>query len=228
MCGRYALLSDPEEIRQRFGLKEIPGVSPRFNVCPGQMMPVILSENPATAVLAKWGLIPSWAKDPNIGYRMINARAESISDKPAFRQSLKFRRCLIPATGFYEWMHVDREKIPYYFSLADSKIFAFAGLYDRWSDAEGKQLLTFTIITTEPSSVVRQVHDRMPVILPPETESDWLDISITDRTVPDKMLFSRMKPDLHFYQVSKDVNNPENDSSDLIIPELNHVVDKLF
>lgn len=137
------------------------------------------------AVLMRWGLIPSWAKDPKIGYKMINARSESILEKPSFKKPFLSQRCLIPASGFYEWQHLDNKKIPYYFKLKDQDLFAFAGLYDEWKDPEGYPLKTFTIITTEPNEVVAPIHNRMPVILPEKSEDIWLDHTISD---PQKLL----------------------------------------
>ncbi len=193
-------------------------LEPRYNVAPGAMMPVIVKgEEENTVKSMKWGLIPFWAKDPKIGYKMINARAEDIDKKPSFRKPIKTQRCLVPASGFYEWKKTDGGKsIPYYFYLKNQKLFSFAGLFDVWKDAEGYPLYTYTIITTQPNEVVSPVHNRMPAILSPDDEQRWSDNSISD---PEKIL-PLIKPystgDMETYEVSTLVNTPFLDSPNLI------------
>lgn len=220
MCGRYALATDSEQVKRRFGLKEAPEVSPRFNVAPGSAMPVILQSDPETAVLARWGLVPFWAKDPKIGYRMINARAESLLAKPAFRRPFASQRCLVPVSGFYEWKTLDepgrKEKIPYYIRVAGESLFAFAGLYDYWTDVEGRKITTFTIITTEPNEKLEKIHNRMPVILPKDKESEWLGRSGQDTAGLSGLLAPFPSARTETYPVSSAVSNPENDGESLI------------
>jgi len=167
MCGRYRLTAKERYIRDHYGLDEDPPWAPRWNIAPTQ--PTI-RQNPKTPIrtfnLARWGLIPYWAKDPSIGFKTINAMSETAAEKPAFREALRRRRCLIPADAFYEWKKVGpREKQAYNFGMIDDSLFAFAGLWDRWRDPAGDVLETCTILTTRPNSLVAGVHDRMPVIL---------------------------------------------------------------
>jgi putative SOS response-associated peptidase YedK len=216
MCGRYALDGNPVAIGKRFGLQvSLRQITPHFNVAPGMMMPIIKLEKEPVAVLAKWGLIPFWATDPRIGYRMINARAETLAEKPAFRKPFISRRCLVPASGFYEWRVFDKEKVPYFIRLKDAELFTFAGLYDIWKDVEGKQLLTFTIITTAPNKLMEPIHNRMPAILTPQSEKDWLNPD----SAPGK-LGEMLKPypekDMTAHPISTHVNNPDNDTREII------------
>lgn len=203
----------------RFGVKEdTPEVEPRFNIAPTQTVPVIVRDDTRKAVTMRWGLVPFWAKDPKIGNRLINARAETVSTKPAFRASLKKRRCIVPTTGFYEWRRDGKTKTPFYVRMKDDSFFGLAGLYDRWQKPDGSSMLTFTIITTSPNSVLEKIHNRMPVILPPEREDTWLG----DGELPSRTLISFFKPYpsklIAAHQVSTDVNNPKNDSPELIRP----------
>ncbi len=172
MCGRYTL-SRTEEIRERFGIQTADiEPKPRFNVCPEQTMPVIVSEEPAHLLPMQWGLVPSWSKEPkNIS---INARIEGILSKPSFRQPIRFGRCLIPACGFYEWKKEVRGKVPHHIRRKDGGLFAFAGLYDTWKAADGIDLRSFAILTTASTSFMAQIHNRMPVILTAEQETAWL------------------------------------------------------
>jgi putative SOS response-associated peptidase YedK len=180
MCGRYALLN-PNQLFDRFGVTNQLDISlePRDDIRPSQLAPVV--KMGYQAALMRWGLIPSWSKDPTIGQKMINARAEGLDQKPSFRKPLRSSRCLVPATGFYEWQPTQNGKIKYQFSLAGGKMFGFAGLYDVWSDPiSGERRETFTIITTSPNGLVAPVHNRMPVILSPKDEEIWLDPDETD------------------------------------------------
>lgn len=219
MCGRF-LLVDIEKVPERFNVRiyEKLDLRKRYNISPGQPVQIIFQESPNKMETAKWGLIPHWAKDPSIGNRMINARAESLLEKPAFRESLIRRRCLIPANGFYEWKKEGSEKIPYLIHIKDFSLFAFAGLYDLWEDEKGNMIRTFTIITTYANSFMKEIHDRMPVILKREEEEIW--INRDERNI--RKLLDLLKPypsELMFaYMVSKKVNNPKYDSEDLIKP----------
>lgn len=175
MCGRFTLQHSGNVIAQRFGLSSAPFWEARFNLAPTQSVLVVrLSQASRVCSLLRWGLIPSWANDPAIGSRLVNARAETVADKPAFRTAFQKRRCLVPADGFYEWRTDRGKKQPHLFSLSDNGLFAFAGLWE--AKREGEQILeTVSILTTEANEVVRPVHDRMPVILPREAEALWLD-----------------------------------------------------
>lgn len=219
MCGRFTLIQI-EKISERFDAQIIGEISvkKRYNISPDQPVPIVFQESPNKIEEMIWGLIPHWAKDSKIGNELINARAESLLEKPAFKDSFLKRRCLIPADGFYEWKKEGREKTPYYIKLKDSSLFAFAGLYDIWQNEKGQIIKTFTIITTEPNDLVKEIHNRMPVILKRENEKIW--INKEEKNV--EKLLALLKPyppeEMEAYPVSKRVNNPSNDSEDLIKP----------
>lgn len=210
MCGRYVLYSG-EKIYEHFEVvNHSEKLTENYNVSPGQYAPVITrSEDGNTVLLMRWGLVPHWAKDDIIGYRMINARAETINQKPSFKTAFEKRRCLVPANGFYEWKKEGNKKTPYYFKN-DQEIFSFAGLFENWIDKDGKSLNTFTIITTQPNGLMSNYHDRMPLILSSEWERKWLDEGLVD--IPDT------SPKLAVYEVSDLVNNPQNNGPELILP----------
>jgi len=185
MCGRYQLLR-PQDIASRFAATaQLELLPPNADVRPTQLSPVVLPDR--RIELLRWGLIPSWAKDPHIGAKLINARAETVAQKPAFRTSLRFSRCLIPATGFYEWQATagGKTKVKHLFTRADGELFGFAGLSEEWTDPTGHLMKTFTIITTTPNTVVAPIHDRMPVILTRNAEDAWLD---PDETESERLL----------------------------------------
>lgn len=177
MCGRFTLRYAPSVFAQQLGLFDGPTWEPRFNIAPTQSVLVVRqhasAKNPEWAQL-NWGLIPSWADDPSIGNRMINARAETVASKPSFRTAFKQRRCLVVADGFYEWQRLGKAKQPYHFTLRDQQPFAFAGLWERWQQAD-RVIESCTIITTEANALLASVHERMPVILSPENARRWLD-----------------------------------------------------
>ena len=175
MCGRYTLTADAESIQLAFNLDTVDGwLEPRFNIAPTQQVAVISNRDPKALSLMKWGLVPSWAKDPKIGNRMINARSETAAEKPSFRTAFKRRRCLIPADGYYEWSKQGKKKVPMYIRHREREIFAFAGLWESWKSADGSWLNTCTILTTEANEHIRPVHHRMTVILEPEDYELWL------------------------------------------------------
>lgn len=219
MCGRYGF-TKPEKIFDRFGVETYGkdlDLKPRYNVAPSQDMPIVVRHSPNSIDIMRWGLIPFWAKDPKIGNSLINARADGIEKKPAFRKPFKLQRCIVPADGFYEWKETGEGKVPYYFKMKDDSLFGFAGLYDVWRDTRtGKEIKSYTIITTEPNEIVGKVHNRMPVILEKEEENTWLN---PDETEPDNLL-PLLDPfpsePIESYEVSKFVNNPRNDSPTLI------------
>ena len=176
MCGRFTIFADPERLAERFqAALPAGGLQPRYNAAPTQQLPVILNDGPPAIQFLQWGLIPFWAKDPSIGSRMINARSETLVDKPAFRAAFKKRRCLVLADGFYEWQKTAAGKQPIRITLASGEPFAMAGLWETWDAPDGSLLRTFTIITGDPNELVAPIHNRMPAILLPEHEAIWLD-----------------------------------------------------
>ncbi|MDD1674443.1 MAG: SOS response-associated peptidase [Methanomicrobiales archaeon] len=218
MCGRFAI-AITVGFHDRFGVQDtgIP-VFPRYNIAPTQEVPVIVSESPRRIVSMRWGLIPRWAKDPKIGSRMINARAETLEERPAFRDALASRRCLVPATGFFEWKKEGTRRIPYYIRLKGHPLFAFAGLYDRWWDPAGAEIASFTIITTCPNVAVAPLHDRMPAVLLREYEEPWVGKGVLPEAVRE-MMFDPIDAHLmEAYPVSSMVSNPNIESEDIIRP----------
>jgi putative SOS response-associated peptidase YedK len=221
MCGRFTLTVNPAEQQEPFNNFTFPEkFAPRFNIAPTQPILAIPNDDQFTADFFVWGLIPMWAKDPNIGSRLINARAETLPEKPAFRGSLKYKRCLILADGFYEWKTVEgkKSKTPFFIHMKDRKPFAFAGLWDSWNSPEGSQVKSCTIITTEPNELMSLLHNRMPVILHPRDYDKWLDPS---PQTPDQLM-SLLKPfpadAMDAYPVTPLVNKPANDLPELVVP----------
>ncbi len=177
MCGRYRM-TRADKLAQQFEVDNEVEWTPRYNIAPGQQVAVVRqhADRPGREFSKmKWGLVPFWAKDPNIGYKMINARAETIAEKPAYREAFKSRRCLLPADGFYEWKKEGKEKQPYNFGMKDDSLFALAGVWERWKDPKGAMIETCSILTTTPNALLQDVHDRMPVILKPDDYELWLD-----------------------------------------------------
>ena len=218
MCGRYSFVPG-KNFDERFSVEvQHEPLQTSFNVAPGSTMPVVVRNSPNRVEVMKWGLIPFWAKDPRISYKTINARAETVATAPSFREAFKSRRCLVPASGFFEWKQTGSGKIPYFIQLKDTDLFAFAGLYERWKDAEGRELRTYTVITTTPNALMQPIHNRMPVILHREDEAAWLEKEVKDPA----SLLSLLKPFpaelMEAYPVSKAVNYPGNDGEDLIRP----------
>ena len=181
MCGRFVVISDFSVIAEAFNVREITyDYRPSSNVLPSHQIAAVIHDGVNRLVQFRWGLIPSWAKDPSIGSRLINARAETLAEKPSFRNAFKKRRCLIVADGFYESLKEGKKKIPFYFRLKSGRPFGFAGLYETWRSPEGQPIHTCTIITTEPNDLVQPIHNRMPVIIPREQESFWIDTAVQD------------------------------------------------
>jgi putative SOS response-associated peptidase YedK len=222
MCGRFSLFTPFQDLKQRFDA-EPPDepVVPRYNAAPGQRMIVIPMEDPHKMHLFKWGLIPHWAKDAKIGYKLINARAESLKEKPAFRRSLQQGRCLVLADGFYEWSSTTAKKVPYRIELKNRKPFAMAGLSSHWKDEKGKEIDSFTIITTGGNKIVGRIHNRMPVILHQEWERKWLD-QLIDPKETDQFLLPYAGSDMEMYPISILVNNPKNDVAEILKPIYSH------
>jgi putative SOS response-associated peptidase YedK len=220
MCGRFTLTTDPGIIARRFGAPpaEGGGTTPRYNVAPTQTVVTVTDDGQRHLAAMRWGLVPRWAKDPAIGSKMINARAETLAEKPAFRQVLQKRRCLIPADGFYEWPNRGKSKQPLRVTLTTGEPFAFAGLWDTWHAPDGQDLRTCTIVTTTPNALMAPFHHRMPVILTPEAEQVWLDPTIDNPEQLVPLLVPYPAEAMHVYPVSTLVNRVANDSPQLVLP----------
>lgn len=226
MCGRYVLSILPDALVEMFGLGrlETPETEaelglPRYNIAPTQSVAVTLGESPDALSAVKWGLIPSWAKDATIGSQLINARGETIAEKPAFRAAFKRRRCVVYASGFYEWRKEDptgKIKTPLYIQLKSAEAFAMAGLWEVWKSPEGVLRRTCTIVTTEPNELLASVHNRMPVILPAEARAIWLDPEAPLDAVG-SVVRSYPAADMRFHEVSRRVNTPRNEDPTLIV-----------
>lgn len=218
MCGRFSLTKEELEIEKRFNAKFYSNdLVKRYNVAPSQLALVMTDEKPHELQHYKWGLIPSWAKEASIGYKMINAKSETIFEKPSFRNLIKNKRCLVIADGFYEWKPLTlKHKQPYRIGLKGDDLFAFAGLWDSWIDkVTGEIIHSFTIITTSANELVAPIHDRMPVILERDDEQKWIGRNISHDEIV-KMLASYPKDKMKAYPVSEKVNSPKNDSEELI------------
>ncbi len=223
MCGRFTIKTPNPQLIDLFGLSEEPSLTPRYNVSPTQMVPVIRTSEASGSRqidMLRWGLIPKWAKDKSIGNRLINARSETVHEKPSFRSAFHHRRCLVVADGFYEWKRLPdkKRKEPYYFTMTDGGPFAFAGLWERWTDSDGAIIESCAVLTTVANDLLADVHDRMPVILPPENHDTWLDTTIDEpasiRHLFDPLPGSSMQKRL----VGTLVNNPRNDKPACIDP----------
>lgn len=214
MCGRFTQRKEVAQVAKRYGVSENAIVAkPRYNIAPQQMILAVNQDR--ELVQLKWGLIPSWAKDPKIANNLINARAETLQEKPSFRTALTKRRCLIPADGWFEWKKESEGKQPYFFHRRDDGLFSFAGLWESWKSPEGESVQTCSIITTEPNELTGQYHNRMPTILKPSDEAHWLDSSAR---VPDllQLLAPCLADELEAYPVSRAVNSPGRDEASLI------------
>ena len=201
-----------------YRLSSSPDLPPRFNIAPSQQIAVVRQQNGGDRELTflQWGLVPSWSKDPAIGYKMINARSETVHEKPSFKQAFLARRCIIPASGFYEWEKVGKEKVPHYIHLRDGDVMSLAGLWERWKSPEGKELETCTILTTAANSLIKKVHDRMPVILHRAEFNIWLNREIDDINRLTELFHPYPSDQLEEYVVTKAVSSPSNDSSECI------------
>jgi putative SOS response-associated peptidase YedK len=219
MCGRYVITSTPEAIRALFEYPERPNFPPRYNIAPTQPIPIVrLADGKRQFALMRWGLIPSWVKDPKSFSLLINARAESVVDKPAFRAAMRRRRCLIPADGFYEWTEVGGRKRPYFVRLKSGEPFAFAGLWETWTGPNGEEIDTAAIVTTAANPTLAAIHNRMPVILPPEAFEMWLDCVHVDPSTAAALLVPARDGLFEAYEVSTAVNRVPNDSAALVVP----------
>ena len=214
MCGRYRLSKRKQLIEEYFETANEVDWEPRYNIAPSQNVGII-RQDPSRPrrdfSQVRWGLIPYWAKEASIGHKMINARSETVADKPAFREAFKNRRCLIPADGFYEWMRTGKAKQAFHFGMQDDSLFAFAGIWDRWKDAAGNLVETCSILTSTPNSLLAAVHDRMPVILERDDYELWLDPGFKDLNALSEMLRPFNPALMSSYPVSTRVNSPKND-----------------
>lgn len=231
MCGRFTLTVSSEVLAEQFSLEAVPPLEPRFNIAPTQAVAVVWLRPGRMArelAILQWGLIPSWADDPAIGSRLINARAETVAEKPAFRSAFKHRRCLMLADGFYEWQGKGKQRQPYYFRMQDGRPFAFAGLWERWMGADGSDIETCALITTEANSLVRRTHERMPVILQPRDYDLWLDPKLQEPARLQAALRPYPPEAMEARPVSTRVNSPFEDEPDLITPLDQRAVDSFF
>jgi putative SOS response-associated peptidase YedK len=217
MCGRFSNRLSAEKIKREFKVEEVPSIEARYNIAPTQKILGISQESSEReASIFKWGLIPSWAKDASMGARLINARSETIREKPAFRQAFKQRRCIIPADGFYEWQRTEGRKQPFFFQMKDESPFGFAGLWEQWKGEEGQVINSCTILTTDANAVLRPVHDRMPVILHPNDYSLWLDHDLRKLEMVEDLLRPYPADEMASYPVSTLINSPRSQGERLI------------
>jgi putative SOS response-associated peptidase YedK len=214
MCGRYNMITDAHVLIDIFAINQVLAepeqLKPRYNIAPGQEVAIIRdTEQGRTLSMARWGLVPHWSKEAKVKYSTINARAETIAEKPAYRDAFKRRRCLVPATGFYEWQQAGGQKVPYYIRLPDSNVFAFAGVWDHW-EGDGEGFDSCSIIVTSANRTMRPIHDRMPVILEPSFYNVWLNPAHEHQAQLQALLVP-YRGRLTVYPVSRRVNNPTND-----------------
>jgi putative SOS response-associated peptidase YedK len=221
MCGRFTLIADGEAIAGLFQLEDVPQLAPRYNIAPSQPIAAVrVAPDSGRRELThfSWGLIPGWAKDPSLGARMINARAETAAEKPSFRAAFKYRRCLVPADSFYEWQKLNGAKQPVRVQLKDGRPFAIAGLWERWQSPDGSEIESCTLLTTEPNELLTSVHNRMPVILPADAFDLWLDPGAQHPGEVQPLLRPYPADEMSFYPVSPYVNSPFNDDPLCIEP----------
>lgn len=214
MCGRFSLYTDLEQIKEQFdvqvGISE-EDYSPSYNIAPSQSILAIINDGANNRMgHLKWGLIPSWSNDEKIGYKMINARSETVDEKPSYRNAFIQRRCILPMNSFYEWIAKEKEKIPMLIKMKNNELFAVAGIWETWKKENGETINSCTILTTEANALVKTIHDRMPVILPPERMQNWLDPSLRDKDSLKAMLSPFESTLMEAYPVSKEVNTPKN------------------
>jgi putative SOS response-associated peptidase YedK len=219
MCGRYTLIASPVQIKDFFGLEEVPEFAPRYNVAPSQEVPIVRLDEKGTRrlVQVRWGLIPSWAEDASIGYKLINARSETVADKPSFRAAFRQRRCLVPASGFFEWRANGKTKQPFYIHQRDGLPLAIAALWERWKAPEGQPVESCTLLTTEANQTLRPLHQRMPVFLAQADHTCWFEPSAKPADLL-PLLRPYSAEELVAYAVSSQVNNPRNEGPRCILP----------
>ena len=221
MCGRFTLTADLDHIEERFSFHRAAALSlgPRFNIAPSQPVLAVINDGAERrAGLLRWGLIPSWAKEEAIGNRMINARAETLAEKPSFKRALQKRRCIVVADGFYEWQAAGKRKTPMFIALASRALFGFAGLWETWKAPNGEVIHSCTIITTTPNALMASIHNRMPVILTRDAENLWLDRTVDDPQKLLPVLVPYPEEEMTAYEVAPLVNSPRNDMPACIEP----------
>ncbi len=220
MCSRFTITSDPEAVRDYFQYRDVEGFPPRYNIAPTQPVPIIRrAENGRREImLVRWGLIPSWVKDPREFSTLINARSETVLSKPSFRNAIKHRRCLVPADGFFEWQGAKGQKRPYFIRPAHGGPIAFAGIWEDWMGADGSEMWSMAILTTSSNQVVAQVHDRMPLIIGKEHFKDWLDCGSVRADEALKLVGDGSGIELEVVEIDARVNNPRNDDPELLKP----------
>ena len=223
MCGRFILTSPGKDMQDQFELQHEPELTPRYNIAPTQMVLVVRFDQETTVKqfeMLKWGLVPFWAKDASIGPRLINARCETLGQKPAYRAAFKSRRCLIPTNGFYEWMKEKEKKQPYLIRLADESLFALAGLWEHWKGPDGAIIESCTVITTEANDLLRPIHDRMPVIIPKNDYDSWLNPEMLGQETFQSLLQPYPSHEMVFFPVNPKVNKATYENPDCIEPVL--------
>jgi putative SOS response-associated peptidase YedK len=221
MCGRFTLTVDPAKLKDEFEGAAFPAkFAPRYNIAPTQPVLAIPNDGKNAADFFVWGLIPSWAKDPEIGNRLINARGETLAEKPSFRGSYKYKRCLVLTDGYYEWKSTpgSKTKVPYFIHLKTSKTFAFAGLWDEWQSPEGSSIRSCTIVTTAPNNLMAAIHNRMPVILHSKDYAEWLEPLPQTAEKLNPLIKDFPAELMEAYPVSTLVNSPANDRADCVLP----------
>ncbi len=220
MCGRFALIAPGSAVAEQFALAEAPPLAPRYNIAPTQPVAAVRLNARGERELTHfhWGLIPFWAKDPAIGGRMINARSETVAEKPAFRAAFRHRRCLVPASGFYEWRKLNGGKQPMYLHGADDGLLAIAGIWERWQSPDGSEIESCSLLTTTPNDLVAPIHNRMPVILEPADYATWLDPGPEGEAVLQHLLRAFPSEKMAAYPVSTRVNNPRHDEPACLEP----------
>ncbi len=221
MCGRYVLKEAIKELEKRYGAVPdgIFEFTPNYNAAPSHQMPILLCDEGGRKItLMRWGLVPFWAENPNTGYSMINARAETLSKKRSFSKVFQAQRCIVPANGFYEWKKTSSGKIPHYITTADDGLMNFAGLYEIWYGNDGVRIPSFTIITTDSNEAIKGLHDRMPAMLVPEEFSIWLNPNEKNTDILQDLLHPWPDDGIRFYRVGTEVNNVRNTGAHLVEP----------
>ncbi len=219
MCGRFTLAQSSQIIAKAFDVGNVPPLTPRYNIAPTQPVATVIikpEQKERQLLLLHWGLIPSWAKDKKMGARLINARAETVAEKPSFRAAFRHQRCLVLADGFYEWQQQERKKQPYYFRLSDGRPFAFAGLWAHWEGEDGEVIESCTLLTTEANQLMQPIHNRMPVILDPRDYDLWLDLDVPKSELLQQLFRPYSGEEMTMYPVGTQVNKANNDNPECI------------
>ena len=228
MCGRFTLVKEKKEVENRFDAQYNGDIFKKnYNASPSSLLPVITNENPQIIQQFQWGLVPSWATDTQIAFKTINARKETIREKPAFKHAYENQRCLVIADSYYEWKKHGKSKIPYRITLKNDDLFAMAGIWETWKAPDENVLYSFSIVTIPAIASISHIHDRMPVILSRISEQSWLDSDISGEKIYDSLI-APPASDIKFYTVSQKVNNASNNSADLITPQAHAIQGSLF